>query len=221
MIETTKIETTRTAKAKRMAVAALAATGWFALVLQYVLLIASAHDLGAIEATVRYLSYFTIQANILAVLVLTAFAIKAGREEWLVHPFVRSAVAVYIAAVGLIYATLLRSLWAPQGGQLLADLLLHDVMPLGYLLFWLFLVRKAGLRWYDPLLWLIYPLFYLAFVIIRGKSSGFYPYPFIDVGALGYSRAMLNAGGIMLVFVVLGALAVVTGWVSARQAERI
>jgi len=94
-------------------------------------------------------------------------------------------------------------------------------MPASYLLFWLFLVRKAGLRWYDPLLWLIYPLFYMAFVVIRGKMSGFYPYPFIDVGALGYSRALLNAGGVMVILVVLGALAVVIGRLSAHQAERI
>lgn len=205
-----------------MTIAVLAAIGWFALVLQYMLLIVAVEpELSTPEVVLRYVSYFTIQSNILVALVLTAFAIKAGRDEWLVHPFVRSAVAVYIAAVGVVYVVLLRDLWAPQGAQLLADLLLHYVMPLGYLLFWLFLVRKAGLRWYDPLLWLIYPLFYLAFVVIRGKMSGFYPYPFIDVGALGYSRALLNAGGIMVVFVVLGALAVVIGRLSARQAEKI
>jgi len=191
-------------------------------VLQYVLLItAVAPEISTPEVMLRYLSYFTIQANILAALVLTAFAIKAGREEWLVHPFVRSAVAVYIATVGLVYTTLLKDLWTPQGGQFLADLLLHYVMPVGYLLFWLFLVRKAGLRWYDPLLWLIYPLFYLAFVVIRGKMSGFYPYPFIDVGALGYSRAILNAGGIMLGFVGLGTVAVVIGRISASRAEKV
>src|SRR5882724_6751510 len=98
------IVTTRLAKAKRLAVALLAAIGWFALLLQYVLLVvASAPDIATLEIMVRYVSYFTIQANMLAVLVLTAFVIKAGREEWLVQPFVRSAVAVYMSAVGLIY----------------------------------------------------------------------------------------------------------------------
>jgi hypothetical protein len=55
----------------------------------------------------------------------------------------------------LVYVTILRPLWAPQGAQWLADVLLHYGMPLGYLGFWLFLVRKTSLRWYDPLLWLI------------------------------------------------------------------
>ncbi len=213
------IETSRSAKTKRMAIAALAAVGWFALGLRYIILITVVSpELASPEVLVRYVSYFTIQANCLAALVLTAFAIKAGRDEWLVHPFVRSAVAVYVAAVLLVYTAVLRTLWTTTGLQFLADLLLHYVMPVGYLLFWLFLVRKAGLRWYDPLLWLIYPLFYLAFVVIRGKWSGFYPYPFIDVGALGYSRAVVNTGAIMLVFVGLGALVVVIGRLSANRA---
>lgn len=216
------IETIRSAKTKRLAVAALAAVGWFALALRYMILVTVVSpELASPEVLVRYVSFFAVQANFLAALVLTAFAFKAGRDEWLVHPFVRSAIAVYAAAILVIYLSALHTLETFSGVQFLADLLLRYVMPAGYLLFWLFLVRKAGLRWYDPLLWLIYPLFYLAFVVIRGKWSGFYPYPFIDVGALGYSRAMLNAGGIMVIFVVLGALAVVIGRLSASRVERI
>lgn len=214
------IETIRSAKTKRLAVAALAAVGWFALLLRYlILLTVVSPELASPEVLVRFVSFFPVQVNFLAALVLTAFAFKAGRDEWLVHPFVRSAIAVYAAVVLVVYLPALRTLETLSGVQFLADLLLRYLVPAGYLLFWLFLVRKAGLRWYDPLLWLIYPLFYLAFVVIRGKWSGFYPYPFIDVGALGYSRAMLNAGGIMIVFVVLGALAVLIGRVSASRAE--
>jgi hypothetical protein len=62
-------------------------------------------------------------------------------------------------------------------------------------------------------------LVYLAFVVIRGQWSGFYPYPFIDVGGLGYARTALNACGVMLVFVAFGGLAVGIGWLSARRAR--
>ena len=170
------------------------------------------------EANVRFFSYFTIQTNILASLVLTAFAVKRPLDEWLVHPFVRSAVAVYIAMVGLTYFTLLRHLWAPQGAQWIADATLHYVMPVGYLVFWLACVRKAGLRWYDPLLWLIYPLTYLLLILVRGKISGFYPYPFIDAGTLGYAKVATNAAGLVIVCAVLGAVIVTAGWRLARRA---
>ena len=210
----------RSARLKRAGAAALAAVGWCALVLQYVLLIRTAGDssLSLMEANVRFFSYFTIQTNILASLVLTAFAIKRPLDEWLVHPFVRSAVAVYIAMVGLTYFTLLRHLWAPQGTQWVVDTTLHYVMPVGYLVFWLACVRKAGLRWYDPLLWLIYPLTYLLLILVRGKISGFYPYPFIDAGTLGYAKVATNAAGLVIVCAVLGAVIVTAGWRLARRA---
>ena len=210
---------TRTAKLKRGAAALLALLGWAALVLQFYLLVqtTSAMSLSLTEGTIRFFSFFTIQTNILAALVLTAFAIKSSPDEWLVHPFVRSAVAVYIAMVGLVYIALLRHVWAPQGAQWIADAVLHYVMPVGNLLFWLSCVRKTGLRWYDPLLWLIYPLLYLGFILVRGRMSGFYPYPFIDAKALGYAGVAANTVGLLIVCAALGGLLVVIGWRLARR----
>ncbi len=213
------MNTKGTAKLKRTAAGGLALLGWASLVLQYVLLIQSTNALGLsmVEGTIRFFSFFTIQSNILVALVLTAFAIKSGPDEWLVHPFVRSAVAVYIAMVGIVYFVLLRHLWAPQGAQWVADTVLHYVMPLSYVAFWLACVRKAGLRWYDPLLWLIYPLFYLAFILVRGKLAGFYPYPFIDAGTLGYAKVAFNTLGLLIVCAALGTVFVVVGWWLARR----
>jgi hypothetical protein len=207
------------AKAKRTGAVLLAVFCWLSLVLQLVLHIQAANGLGLplAEALIRFVSYFTIQSNILAALVLTAFAIKVGMDEWLVHPFVRSAVAVYIAMVGIIYHTLLRQLWEPKGAQWFADTALHTVMPVGYLVFWLTCVRKAGLRWYDPLLWLIYPLFYMGFVLVRGKMSGFYPYPFIDAKTLGYAGVAANTAGLLIVCAALGMCLVGLGWWLPRR----
>jgi len=208
-----------TAKLKRAAAALLALVGWASLVLQYALLIQTtdAMYLSLAEGTIRFFSFFTIQANILVALVLTAFSIKSSPDEWLVHPFVRSAVAVYIAMVGLVYLALLRHLWMPQGAQWIADVALHYVMPVGYLAFWLTCVRKTGLRWHDPLLWLIYPLLYLGFVLVRGKMSGFYPYPFIDANSLGYAGVAANTAGLLIVCAALGGLLVVIGGRLARR----
>jgi hypothetical protein len=191
---------------ERIGAIVLGCVGLFALILQYYLLlqVTGGQGLSWAKGTLRFFSYFTIQANILVALMLIAFALRPKIEEWTVHPFERSAIASYIAVVALVYLALLRDLWAPQGAQWLADVLLHYIMPLGYLAFWLFVMRKAGLRWYDPLLWLIYPVFYLGFVLVHGRFTGFYPYPFIDVSRLGYGRMALNALGIMLAFAVAG-----------------
>ena len=188
---------------ERYAAAGFAAIGVFALIAQWRLLVdATSGQMSMLEATVRFVSYFTIEANILVVLVLAAFALR-GRN-WLVHPFVRTAVATYITVVGLVYVIVLRPLWSPQGVQWVVDALLHYVMPLAYIAFWAEAVRKTGLRRVDPLLWLVYPLFYCAFVLIRGDLSGFYPYPFLDVARLGYRAVALNIFGTLGVFVVVG-----------------
>ena len=210
---------TRTAKLTRTAAALLALIGWTALALQYYLSMRTSGVMGLsmAEGIARFFSYFTIQSNILAALVLAAFAVKSGPDEWLVHPFVRSAVAVYIVLTGLVYGVLLRHLWVPEGAQWIADVLLHYVMPLGYLVFWLTCVRKSGLRWYDPLLWLIYPLFYLGFVLARARISGFYPYPFLDAKALGYAGVAANTAGLLVLCAALGSCLVVIGWWLARR----
>ena len=210
---------TRTAKLKRTAAALLALLGWVTLVLGYVRFIGATGDQGLslAEATVRFFSFFVIQANILAVLVLTAFAVKTGPEEWLVHPFVRSAVAAYIVMVGIIYETMLSPIEPLQNVQSFTNIAMHYLMPLGYLVFWLTCVRKAGLRWYDPLLWLIYPLFYLGLVLVRGKMSGFYPYPFLDAKTLGYAGVSANTAGLLVVCAAIGMCLVLIGWWLSRR----
>ncbi|ETR77234.1 hypothetical protein X566_06070 [Afipia sp. P52-10] len=213
------IATGMTTTVERVTAGALALVAWGALVLQYGLLLQAAGPLGLSvgEATVRFFSYFTIHANVLAALMLTALALRTKANEWTVHPFERSAVATYIAVVMLVYLGVLQSLWAPRGAQWLADMLLHYALPLAYLAVWLWVMRKAGLRWYDPLLWLIYPAFYLAFVLVRGRWSGFYPYPFLDVGRLGYGQVALNVLALIAVFVVAGFAILLASRLLARR----
>jgi hypothetical protein len=44
---------------------------------------------------------------------------------------------------------------------------------------------RRGLRWWVPLAACAYPLAYFACALVRGAWLGSYPYPFIDVNALG------------------------------------
>ena len=53
-------------------------------------------------------------------------------------------------------------------------------MPLGFVGYWLIFVPKAKLRWRVVLGWLVYPLAYMIFVLVRGSLVGRYPYPFLD-----------------------------------------
>ena len=174
----------------------LAILAWFALAAQlYIIIRYRNSSVGA--TVVQYFSYYTILTNLMIAWVTTTMYIRkegtSGKQKML------TAILVYIMTVGLTYNTILRSLWKPQGLQLLADNLLHSVIPFLYLLFWIIFVRKQSMQWKDVFPWLIYPLLYLVYILLRGAYFGLYPYPFIDVGQLGYARVLLNAAAVTFV----------------------
>jgi hypothetical protein len=187
--------------------------GWFALALQLYLMLVQAPGPERLEAVITYFSFFTILTNILAALVFTAIALqsKGGWGQWLCRPFVQAATAVYIAVVGMVYQLLLRQLWNPQGAQWVADVLLHSMIPVGYVLYWLLFAPRAGLNWKDAVVWLTYPAVYLVYILARGAMSGLYPYPFVDVNVLGYAGVLTRAAGFLLVFLGMGFLVVTVG----------
>jgi len=200
----------------------LAALAWFGVVLQGVLTVTSAMANGktAVAGLATFLSYFTVLTNLLICLTLT-FSLAAPSSslgKWSARPRVVAGIAASITFVALSYHLLLRNTWNPQGAQWLADVLLHYVVPALYVLHWWLTCAKNGLRWTHPLLWSAYPTLYLVYSLIRGRIIGTYPYPFIDAGSLGYGRLLLNALGLLLVFIVLGLSFVALG--RARQGAR-
>ena len=189
----------------RIFLAVLAVLAWFALAAQlYIIMRYRTASVGA--TLVQYFSYYTILTNIMIAWVCTVLFIR--REDTSGRKKVLTAILVYILTVGLTYNLILRSLWKPEGLQLLADNLLHSIIPVLYLVFWLIFVKKHTLQWNNFLPWLIYPLLYLIYVMIRGAIFGVYPYPFIDVAQIGYPKALLNAVMVTGVIVIFSLLSV-------------
>jgi hypothetical protein len=79
-------------------------------------------------------------------------------------------------------------------------------------LWWLFFAPRKGIKWDAPIQWGAYPLIYFAYALVRGHIDGRYPYPFMDVGRLGWVQTLINAGGIALAFIIAGFLLV---WVDS------
>ncbi|MGF6088140.1 Pr6Pr family membrane protein [Pseudomonas sp. 18173] len=196
--------------ARRRFVAIAAILGWVGLSIQLYLIFYSRWTLAAslIGGLVSFFSYFTVLGNTLVATVLTCETTsrESAARRWFLQPWVSSGVAVSIAVVGLAYNVLLRHLWHPEGWQWLADELLHDVMPLLYLGYWWCCVPKGTLRLGHIALWVIYPLVYFAYSLLRGHLLAVYPYPFIDVERLGYPQVFINAGGLLAGFVAIALL---------------
>ena len=199
----------------------MAILGWGALAIQLELVLFARWESGAslVGGLVSYFSYFTIITNTLAATVLTYAADtrpSRGRAFFL-QPWVASGIAVSIIVVGAAYSLLLRQLWQPEGLQWLANEVLHDVMPVLYALYWWFYVPKGVLRWSHVGLWMLYPLVYFAYILLRGHLLGVYPYPFVDVEKLGYAQTFINASGILAGFVAVALLVVAVDRWRAQQ----
>jgi hypothetical protein len=200
----------------------LALVAWFSVLLQCYLSLQLASQngksiAGGLEV---FLSYFTVLTNLVVCVSLTLSLATPSSTlgQWFSRPSTVAGIATSILFVGLCYHFLLRHTWNPQGARLIADVLLHYVVPTLYVLYWWFTASKAVLGWMNPVTWSIYPTLYLVYALIRGGIVGSYPYPFIDAAALGYGRTMRNSFGLLFVFIVLGYLFVA---LSRRASHRI
>lgn len=198
---------------KKLALIIIALIAWFAIILQFsISLPVYEHDgKSAFDGFITVLSYFTIQSNILVAVCSTGILLapesKAGR--FLGNISFQTAVELYILIVGLTYNTVLRSIWKPEGWFIVANELLHVVVPVLFTVYWLFIVPKGALRWSSMRNWLIYPLVYLVYTIVRGVFVNWYPYPFLDVSRLGYGGVIVNS--IMMTIIISFIALVLTG----------
>lgn len=206
-------------------IAIIAIIAWLALGLQLYILIQNAETNGLTpwQATGRFFGFFTILTNILVAFCLSSVLLKPASfiGHFFSRPSVIAPIVVYIFIVGLVYNTILRYIWEPKGLQKWVDESLHVVVPLLFVFYWMLLVRKGSLKWIYPFRWLIYPAIYLVYALLRGVVSGFYAYPFINVTNLGYNRVLLNAGGLMLIFITAGFLLVGTDKIMSRSDRRV
>lgn len=201
---------------RTISLAVIAVTGWTALLLQYRSLLEHRSST-AFDATVRYFSYFTILSNLLVAVCCSALWLygRSHAGKFFTKPATLTAVAVYIIVVGGIYNLVLRRNGLPKDtcGEI-ANELLHCVIPLFFLLFWIKFVPAFRMRIGLAGLWLIYPLAYLFYTLIHGAVSGFYPYPFINVDRLGYGKVLLNCLGVTVFFIILSLL---LGWIKHNR----
>lgn len=186
--------------------ALLAAMAWLGVLLQLWLSVqlGLGNGLSIADGIVVFLGYFTVLTNIFVALVASAGALGRRPTPRLYRPSVVGCATTAILFVGIAYHLLLREVWSPHGAQLLADNLLHYGVPVGALVHWLLYRHSERLAAWAPLAWCLYPAAYLAYALARGEVLDSYPYPFIDVGALGYPRVLFHSLGLMAGFACLG-----------------
>lgn len=147
----------------------------------------------------NFFGYFTMQSNIIMMLVYLGSALTAlrGVKNSQIEMIIRASATSYMVIVGLVYNTLLTGL--PGGVELAwANAILHIVVPLYALLDWLFCPDRRWLAWRDLWFVLLYPALWCLVVLIRGASDGWVPYPFLNpstgYGSVFFFIALIGAG---------------------------
>ncbi|MCZ2459302.1 MAG: Pr6Pr family membrane protein [Chitinophagales bacterium] len=176
---------------------------WFALMAQYWISFEN-RTASVWDTTITYFSYFTILSNTLVALYFTLLSWRNinTKKQSKINLKALTAITVYIAIVGIVYQIALRHIWDPQGLQKIVDELLHSVIPLLVLLYWILQQGHKELKYKDSFLWLLFPLLFLIYTVIRGHYTSFYPYPFLDVNVIGVNKVILNSLILTIVFLV-------------------
>ncbi len=115
---------------------------------------------------------------------------------------VRGAVTCYMTVTGIIYAVVLRA-DAEQVGQLAPwiDDVVHLVMPIAVFADWLVGPPREKLRYSIVRYWLLFPVAFVTYSLIRGHFVNWYPYPFLDPRGRGYAHVAVECCVIALVVV--------------------
>ncbi len=161
----------------------------------------------------RLVSYFTIQSNLLVAVTAVQLARDPLRDGRWWRP-VRAAALVGITVTGLVHFTLLRPLLDLHGASWAADKLLHMVVPVLAVVGWLLAGPRPRAPWRDALTALVWPVAWLVWTLVVGAVSGWYPYPFLDVGAKGAGSVAVTCVGVTVLFL---ALAGVLSWLDRRM----
>ena len=195
-------------QAGRVVLAATAVISLASVILAFALVLAGGDAPGAPSTGVavgRFFSYFTVESNLLVILGAGGYAlVRRPPPRWL--RVLRVDGVVGIVVTGLVYVTLLRPTDGPYGLDAVSNAGLHYVTPVLALVGFL-LVEPRGRVTGPVLRWaMVWPVGYVGWTLAHGAVGQWYPYPFIDVGVLGYPTALRNGIGVLAVILVVALL---------------
>ncbi len=165
------------------------------------------------------LNYYTVLSNLAC---LVYFSIAHGRQamalrkrmcDFTWRPRLEGAFVFMITVTGIVYATLLAPVDIAEGNFFtFQNLALHYIGPAMVILDWLLFSPKGSFRPTDPLLWLLAPLGYFGYILVRstfagdiGNSGSAFPYGFIDPAVQGgWGKMLCGVGFIALAMAALG-----------------
>ena len=159
--------------------------------------------------TFDMLGYYTIQTNLIVMVIFLSLVINQlkGTPEKALSPQFRGAGLLYIIATSLIFLVLLSSR-------------LHDTTVFGNIVFYIMDLGMAVLLLIDNIItikpgiyrwslipkWMIYPVTYLAFLIVEGLAFSRFRYYILDYRELGTMNYLFFLLLLLVIFVLLSVM---------------
>ncbi len=181
----------------RIAVGLVSSVALASIGIEFAVRIEESGVLATLWELARYFTYLTSAGLAMA---LGAAALR-GRWPGTALP---AAISVWIAVTGIVYHVLLAQSHNPQGMQVLSNLGLHTLVPVGCIAVWIAFCPKHGMTYFDPLVWTVWPLVYALYALLRGLVDGKFPYFFLDPSASGISPVIAYIICLGLFFVLSG-----------------
>jgi hypothetical protein len=168
---------------------------------------------------INFFSYFTILTNLFVAVVLIVSAINRIRRKTPTETgdILRGSATVSIAIVGIVFGLLLSHM--DSGMIPWTNFVVHYLIPVIMVLDWLIQPPTAKLVARHIGYWIIYPIVYLIYSLIRGAFTNWYPYWFIDPAKSpgGWTGVTLFAAAITLGFLLISFLLLWLG--NARRSK--
>lgn len=162
---------------------------------------------------VNYFSYFTVLSNVLTALVLgLGGLIDPQSRGW---ELFRGAVTLYMVITGIIFAALLANFDVGIAGEWTNDVV-HRIMPIVILIDWIVVPARRRITEAQSLVWLVFPLAYGIYSLVRGPIVDWYPYPFLDPRSQGYVALIIGLVVLTIGFVLMALAVNAVGRLGAR-----
>lgn len=196
----------RAARAWHLVTAIVALT---ALTLQLVLVIQGGRVLdetadppSLVLRLLRFLSYFTIQSNILVLAATTVLAWDPQRRGG-AFQVLRTAATTAIIVTALVHWFVLRADLDLHGADLMADRLLHLAVPILAVFGWLVFGPRPAMTWATSLWASAGALIWLAETLLLAAATGWYPYAFLDHREHGWDHVVGASTGVVVLWFAL------------------
>ncbi|NHJ49375.1 MAG: hypothetical protein FK733_16415 [Asgard group archaeon] len=186
---------------------------WITLILMFVKSAMSKADaLTGFIAGISSYRYYTMQTNLFAAIWFTLAIIFHWKPDKLnkIKGVLRGAITIYITITFVVFAIVLSSMYQPDNPfDIYTNIAIHYVIPMAFLIDWMFTEKTVNYKWLNLVFWTIYPILYLILTIVHGKLTSDYLYPFLDIDEMGIGKYILAVVILLAGFLLFGSLLIV------------